>query len=590
MTNPNEEALDSHQVATRSVVSTTRSRISRVASFGPQAYRKRHWACIVFVVLLTQGVPFFFVTMDQTCQLDFEHENVPFHTALVCMLPLYLTQWYLAAICGVVVDHRRYRRDSMEHNSSACYLALNIVISFTDSFQLMWRCNMQRWSDYFRYIWLGSWGLVFLSWMVLVGFSHMRLSLLAASAPFGSRFGVVVGRVLLVIIPLCYAAMVNILCCSGNALVYLILLVLVCSLIAVLLITLLGVSECSVRAATNNADPSEEIAGQLVAAGRSARSASVFLAVAGTATLVFLLCLLLRHHFSPAIGRLLVSIAYMLDVVFNVSAVLKVSGLLKPPNSVRQIVTKPETGEGSSAKSVSAIASLISGVSPVDAFTTALAKFRCVSWDNLERRPDIIVGGAPLAAIGPGGMDMYSLSEPCNLGDCDMFLSHSWHDNAELKWEAITCWCEDFRETHGRSPRLWLDKVCIDQTNIEEDLMCLPVFMAGCKTAFFLCGPTFHKRLWCAVELLVYRTLLVNDHLRSQPDLWSMAQTREQSEDCLRAFRDFDVGACECANAEDKTRFLRIVSQFPGGATRFNHSMRETAADMATPFFTDQEI
>ena len=36
--------------------------------------------------------------------------------------------------------------------------------------------------------------------------------------------------------------------------------------------------------------------------------------------------------------------------------------------------------------------------------------------------------------------ELYVLSEAADLGTCDAFVSHSWHDNPELKWEALQGW------------------------------------------------------------------------------------------------------------------------------------------------------
>ena len=38
--------------------------------------------------------------------------------------------------------------------------------------------------------------------------------------------------------------------------------------------------------------------------------------------------------------------------------------------------------------------------------------------------------------------------------------------------------------------------VCsIDQDNIEDNLVCLPVFLAGCNTLLALCGDSYLKRM-----------------------------------------------------------------------------------------------
>merc|ERR1712232_482542 len=76
----------------------------------------------------------------------------------------------------------------------------------------------------------------------------------------------------------------------------------------------------------------------------------------------------------------------------------------------------------------------------------------------------------------------YNASTATTFGNCDAFLSHSWHDNLDAKWTALHRWSEAFRQKHGRSPTFWLDKVCIDQTNIARDLQCLPVFLGACNS------------------------------------------------------------------------------------------------------------
>ena len=71
--------------------------------------------------------------------------------------------------------------------------------------------------------------------------------------------------------------------------------------------------------------------------------------------------------------------------------------------------------------------------------------------------------------------------------------SKGYRDSAVQRKNARRC--EDFRNEHRRSPKLWVDKVCIDQANIAEDLECLPVFLAGCNCLLILSGMTYTSRL-----------------------------------------------------------------------------------------------
>ena len=50
-------------------------------------------------------------------------------------------------------------------------------------------------------------------------------------------------------------------------------------------------------------------------------------------------------------------------------------------------------------------------------------------------------------------------------------------------------------------PTIWLDKACINQDNVDQALLCLPVFLASCKGMLCVAGESYTKRLWCVVEV-----------------------------------------------------------------------------------------
>ena len=111
-------------------------------------------------------------------------------------------------------------------------------------------------------------------------------------------------------------------------------------------------------------------------------------------------------------------------------------------------------------------------------------------------RSDIIIRGGSLDDEGEfAGVDLYALSEECELGDCDAFVSHSWKDDGVLKWAALTRWCEEFELAYGRTPRFWLDKRCSDQSDIAADLRCLPIFLSGCNNLVIFSGESYTSRL-----------------------------------------------------------------------------------------------
>jgi hypothetical protein len=163
-----------------------------------------------------------------------------------------------------------------------------------------------------------------------------------------------------------------------------------------------------------------------------------------------------------------------------------------------------------------------------------------------------------------------SISEPCALGDCDAFISHSWSDDAAAKWAVLQQWRENFIAQHGREPKVWIDKCCIDQTDIAADLRCLPIFLNGCKKMVALCGPTYFGRLWCVMELFTYyHTGLSHDRLTVMPVL------REDQHDGVAmhaAVESFDVGHCECGSTRDKDKLMEIIQA--DGIQAFNAEMR----------------
>ena len=86
---------------------------------------------------------------------------------------------------------------------------------------------------------------------------------------------------------------------------------------------------------------------------------------------------------------------------------------------------------------------------------------------------------------------LHAMTIPAKLGDVAAFVSHSWSDAGSAKYDRLHEWSEEAQmvpEDHPdrerlmkQGPLLWVDKACIDQTAIEENLASLPIFLAGCK-------------------------------------------------------------------------------------------------------------
>lgn len=95
-------------------------------------------------------------------------------------------------------------------------------------------------------------------------------------------------------------------------------------------------------------------------------------------------------------------------------------------------------------------------------------------------------------------------SKPTALGKVDAFISHSWLDSADERYDALHRWSKRFEAVHHRPPIIWFDKACIDQSDIDESLKVLPVYLAGCKELVVLAGPTYTRRLWCIIEAFTF--------------------------------------------------------------------------------------
>ena len=74
---------------------------------------------------------------------------------------------------------------------------------------------------------------------------------------------------------------------------------------------------------------------------------------------------------------------------------------------------------------------------------------------------------------------LFQKTAKADAGECDAFLSHSWRDDAALKWKRFLEYRADFEgKNGGREPRCWLDKACIDQSSdIDASLKALPIFL-----------------------------------------------------------------------------------------------------------------
>jgi hypothetical protein len=172
-----------------------------------------------------------------------------------------------------------------------------------------------------------------------------------------------------------------------------------------------------------------------------------------------------------------------------------------------------------------------------------------------------------------------SLAESFSCDKPDFFVSHSMHDDATAKWEALTMIANRFNDEFGREPNFWIDKYCIDQDNIAEQLRFLPVYVMCCERVLVLSGPTYFKRLWCCFELYVYS--LMYPHMDNIV-FWSLEQTNMQS--VKNTTDNFKLCEVDCFLESDKNAIMVAVATSPGGIKGFEQSIQELGTDIYNRF------
>merc|ERR1712150_140697 len=224
---------------------------------------------------------------------------------------------------------------------------------------------------------------------------------------------------------------------------------------------------------------------------------------------------------------------------------------------------------GKDIGAAAAVAALMSGYSAGAVEKEARDCFHYILWGRVTY--EVMVNDAQ-TLDGNAAVDrtLYSnLSQKALAGEVDAFISHSWHDDAADKWEKLESWCQLFERRFHAEPKLWIDKYCINQNDLTSSLRSLPVFLAGCKRLVILWGPTYSTRLWCVLEVFVYRmmqgsasniTVIPTDGMTFET---IHAQLESLSMQHIKAFseRDLDrlLGVMEAAAGEDPAPLLRSM-------------------------------
>ena len=215
-------------------------------------------------------------------------------------------------------------------------------------------------------------------------------------------------------------------------------------------------------------------------------------------------------------------------------------------------------GQGAANASAAAVVSTMIGGSAVEALRIASERLRCIRISTLVE--------SDMANNQDSGL--FAKTETARVGEVDGFLSHSWRDDAPLKWRAMLKFKKDFEATHGGAePKCWLDKACIDQSSdINASLKVLPIYLLASKTFVVFAGKSYTSRLWCVVELFAYlRGGGMLDGIVVEPLDITVSD----------AVGGFDVMKTDCTVRADKQRLLGIIEASFGSTADFNLACRK---------------
>lgn len=227
-------------------------------------------------------------------------------------------------------------------------------------------------------------------------------------------------------------------------------------------------------------------------------------------------------------------------------------------------------GKGSAEQKAASVASLVSGGgagSAAEALSNAARLLRAQPLSTLSRKN--------LANSKPDPT-LYADSVPAKFGDLHAFMSHSWSDDGDIKYDKLHEWDRERggdgdemspSGAPGSEALIWLDKSCINQQSINESLAALPIFLAACQKLLILAGPTYSSRLWCVMEIFVF--LRVNG---KGEDL--VVKLLSEHTNLIESLQTFKAEKARTFLEGDRQRLLAIIESAFGAFTPFDKIVR----------------
>eukprot|EP00928_Gymnodinium_smaydae_P032946 TRINITY_DN23740_c0_g2_i1.p1 TRINITY_DN23740_c0_g2~~TRINITY_DN23740_c0_g2_i1.p1 ORF type:complete len:745 (-),score=76.67 TRINITY_DN23740_c0_g2_i1:218-2188(-) len=212
-------------------------------------------------------------------------------------------------------------------------------------------------------------------------------------------------------------------------------------------------------------------------------------------------------------------------------------------------------------------------VSSDDILCLARANLRCLDWRHFSVE---VLKGDLVNRRSLTSSTFLSFARPLHDGEerIDFFVSHSWYDDVQSKFDQLRYIAAKFVQEHGREPTFWLDHVCIDQQNIIDGLRTLPVNILSCNKVVVLCGTTYLSRLWCAWEMCTRMSFDPPEVATSSIIVCPLGDANPAD---LRArFNNFDILKAKCYDPNEEARVLSVVRAL--GPGRFNSLVKRLGA------------
>ena len=105
----------------------------------------------------------------------------------------------------------------------------------------------------------------------------------------------------------------------------------------------------------------------------------------------------------------------------------------------------------------------------------------------------------------------------------------------------------------------------VSQSDIDGNLACLPVFLAGCKELLVLPGATYGLRLWCVMEIFTFIQMGGERERITVRELFAGARS---------SLAAFNASKAECFLRKDKHKLLSVIETGFGDLRPFNRVVR----------------